>query len=230
GLGEAAEVEAWRAAVRELEVEMATGDVGMDGGAGATIEEVILRRGSTRRFSHRPIPKEALLWSLQVGARGMAGDFVAGGWSLLQHFVAVHAADGVEVGIYRWTADGLELIRAGAPRQRTSYLCLEQGLGGDAAATVFSCSPLEPVLEAMGARGYRMAQLEAGIACGRLHLAAYALGSGATGLTFYDDEVRRYFGTESEPMLVTAIGIPAYRSRRGRRPSESAPLRLEASG
>ena len=38
-----------------------------------------------------------------------------------------------------------------------------------------------------------MAQLEAAIAGGRTYLAAYALGLGATGLTFFDDDVTAFF-------------------------------------
>jgi nitroreductase len=45
----------------------------------------------------------------------------------------------------------------------------------------------------LGNRGYRAAQLEAGIAAGRLYLAAYAQGLAATGLTFYDDAITDFF-------------------------------------
>ena len=38
-------------------------------------------------------------------------------------------------------------------------------------------------------RDYREAQLAAGLAEGRLHLAAYALGASASGMTFIDSEV-----------------------------------------
>ena len=41
-------------------------------------------------------------------------------------------------------------------------------------------------------RGYRAAQLEGGITGGRLYLAAYAQRFGATGLTFFDDEVTEF--------------------------------------
>ena len=41
--------------------------------------------------------------------------------------------------------------------------------------------------------GYRAVQLEAGILGGKLYLGAYAQRLGATGLTFYDDEVIEFF-------------------------------------
>jgi nitroreductase len=62
--------------------------------------------------------------------------------------------------------------------------------------------------------------LEAGIAGGRLYLAAYALGLGATGLTFYDDAVSRFFAPDAEgeegifarsPLFLVAVGVPAPR-------------------
>jgi hypothetical protein len=48
---------------------------------------------------------------------------------------------------------------------------------------------------------------------GRLYLGAYACGFGATGLTFYDDEVRKFLETDLEPMLAVALGRPARRRR-----------------
>jgi len=43
------------------------------------------------------------------------------------------------------------------------FLCLEQELGATAAATHFLLADLPRTLDALGARGYRAAQLEAGI-------------------------------------------------------------------
>ncbi len=60
---------------------------------------------------------------------------------------------------------------------------------------------------------------------GRLSLAAFALGSGATGLTFFDDLVSSFFGTEAAPMLVTAVGAPARRARPAGEPRRPVQLR-----
>jgi nitroreductase len=72
---------------------------------------------------------------------------------------------------------------------------------------------LQPVLGRLGNRGYRAAQLEASIMAGRLYLAAYAQGVGATGLTFYDDAVVRFFSPQHRPhaegksvMFLIALG------------------------
>ena len=65
-----------------------------------------------------------------------------------------------------------------------------------------------------GNRGYRLAQLEAGIFGGRMYLGAYAQGLGATGLTFFDDEVRDFFSPHAagkSVMFLLAMGYAAAR-------------------
>ncbi len=147
-----------------------------------------------------------------------ATSFIPPAATLLEHLVAVHAVDGLTPGAYRCSQGDFRLLRAGAERHRTHALCLGQDLGGDSAATVFHCARLEPILQALGARGYR--QLEGGIAAERLQLAAFTLGFGATGLTFLDDDVSGFFGTRAAPMLAVAVGVPAYRARPGKRPAQ----------
>jgi SagB-type dehydrogenase family enzyme len=215
----------WRRKASRLRAQPATGsfaagDAGQAPAATNTIEAVILRRGSTRRFARYPMPRQVLGWVMAAATRAVPGDFVPPHTTLLAHFLAVHAVEGLPPGAYRWSEGDWQLLRAGAERGRTRSLCLGQDLGGDAAATAFHCAQLEPILEALGARGYRAAQLEGGIAAERLQLAAFALGVGATGLTFLDDDVSAFFGTGAAPMLSVAVGVPAYRARPGRRPTQ----------
>jgi len=63
------------------------------------------------------------------------------------------------------------------------------------------------VLEQLGDRGYRAVQLEAGLRAGRIYLAAYAHCLGATGLTFYDEDVSTFLAHGLSPMLSVAVGI-----------------------
>ncbi len=58
---------------------------------------------------------------------------------------------------------------------------------------MFFLADLRRVLDHFGNRGYRAVQLEAGILGGKIYLAAYAQHLGATGLTFYDDDVVEFF-------------------------------------
>ena len=61
---------------------------------------------------------------------------------------------------------------------------------------------LERILPGLGNRGYRVANLEAGVVGGRLYLGAYARGFGATGLTaITDNAALTYLGS-----LVEGIG------------------------
>lgn len=71
---------------------------------------------------------------------------------------------------------------------------------------------LPRILDALGARGYRAAQLEAGIVAGRTYLGAYAYRFGATGLRFYDDGVTGFFSPHAEGkscILASAASDPA---------------------
>ncbi|HEX2027607.1 MAG TPA: SagB/ThcOx family dehydrogenase [Nitriliruptorales bacterium] len=218
------EVATWRAAVRSAG-RAADAHGPPPPRATATVDEVILRRGSTRRFDPDTVlAEEELRWPVATAARAAPLDATAAERTWLTTFLSVHAVDQVPPGTYRWSAGDVELLRRGRLRQQAAHLCLDQPLGGDAAYTAFLCADLDRTLAAGGARAYRVAQLEAGIAAGRLQLASFALGRGGTGLTFYDDEIRRTFRTDLEPMMVAAIGQPAYRAHRGRRPSELPPV------
>lgn len=184
-----------------------------------TIEEVVLQRGSTRAFARDPIPASWADWCGDVGLAGVPGDLADNGSTALDAYLAVHAVEGRDPGGYRWRPSSRwERVADEQPRRLTAGLCLGQDLGGTAALTAFLCADLTSLVAAAGPRAYRVAQLAAGIAAGRLQLAAFTLGIGGTGLTFYDDEVRRHFGTSADPMLVTALGRPAYEARPGRRP------------
>jgi SagB-type dehydrogenase family enzyme len=196
-----------------------------EGATDESIEQVILRRGSTRIMRPETAPRPLLDWGMAAAARPVPADFVRDGTTLLEHNLAVHGIDGVDPGAYRWRDGDLELVRPGQFRPLTQQVTLDQPLGGDSAYTAFHCADLDVVLGALGARGYRVAQLGGGIASGRLSLAAFTLRCGATGLTFLDEPVRRFFATNASCMLVTAVGIPAYRNAPGGPPGAASELR-----
>lgn len=229
-LASSAGVASWRRSLREHGSPSAGGRVPAPPEVAGSVDEVILRRGSTRRFALTSVPAATLSWAMATASCSFDADFLRQGESLLTSFPAVHAVDGVEAGVYRWTSNGLQLSRGGHFRVEAAHLCLDQDLGGDAAFTLFECAELDALLRAAGARAYRAAQLEAGVAAGRLQLAAFALGVGGSGLTFYDDAVRDFLGTSAEPMLAVAIGVPDYDATPGKRPSELRPWRLARWG
>ena len=83
--------------------------------------------------------------------------------------------------------------RPGAFRNRSAYLCAGAGARRRRGGDHLLPGALDASLTAFGDRGYRLANLEAGLAGGRAYLAAYAQGFGASGLTFYDADVVRFF-------------------------------------
>jgi hypothetical protein len=225
-LHDANEVREWRAAVARVMTPTAgsPGAPSSDGAADASIDEVIVQRGSTRLMRRETAARDLLLWALDVATQPVPFDVETTG-TVLEHDVSVHGIEGVSGGLYRLAAGRLDQVRAGDSRELAARLCLDQPLGGDAAYTAFHAAPLDRVLDTAGTRAYRVAQLEAGVVSGRLALAAFALGYGATGLTFYDDLVSRVFETDAAPMLATAVGVPDYRNRRGAaRPGQPAAL------
>ncbi len=169
----------------------------------APLDEVVLRRGSQRRMDRTAtVPRSHLEWPVAAALRGIA----------VPHWVAVHGVDGVAPGIYRWP-DLTTPVRAGDLRDELARVCLDQLLAAEAAYVVIAATDLT----ALDDRTYREAQLAAGIVEGRLHLAAYALGLGATGMTFLDSEVPSLLGVPETygTLLFTCVGVPEYASRAG---------------
>jgi Nitroreductase family len=168
-------------------------------------DEVFRRRGSIRDFSPEPILRDELA-AILAGAMSPIPLDVRPSNELR---LIANAVDGLEPGAYRFEPpDGFELLRAGNFRRQAGYLALEQYLGALAAAVMFAMVDLEFVLERHGNRGYRAAQLEAGIRVGRIYLGAFARGLGATASTFYDDDVTAFLAPEEglSPMLCAAVG------------------------
>jgi SagB-type dehydrogenase family enzyme len=166
-----------------------------------TIEQVIQRRGSTRKFVRDPITFAQLSTLLDRATRGIPADFLAPfGKQLNDLYLIVHNVAGLAPGAYLFHRGKkqLELLKEGDFRQRAGYLGLEQELPADASVDVFFLADLHKIVEAFGNRGYRATQLEAGILGGKLYLGAYAQRLGASGLTFYDDEVVNFFSPHSK--------------------------------
>ncbi|RSM74905.1 hypothetical protein DMB66_00310 [Actinoplanes sp. ATCC 53533] len=179
----------------------------------APLDEVIRRRGSQRRMDRsRHLPRTALDWPLTAALRGVG----------IPHWVAVHGVDGVTPGLYRWP-DLSTPLRAGDLRDELLRIALDQALAGDAGYVVIAAT--EP--SGLDDRGYRRAQLEAGLVEGRLHLAAYALGASATGMTFLDSEVPALLGESADltTLLFTCVGVPQYASRAGGTPGAPVAVR-----
>jgi SagB-type dehydrogenase family enzyme len=150
------------------------------------LDAIVLRRGSARRLDPTAsVPRDAFRFLVAAALRG----------ARTPHVLAVHAADGVEPGLYRWPELDRS-VRAGNLRAELLSVCWDQDLGGDASFVTIGAVDLAVADD----RGYREAQLDAGIVSGRLHLAAYALGLGASGMAFLDDEIEALLARSSRAM------------------------------
>jgi SagB-type dehydrogenase family enzyme len=195
---------------------------------GPSLGEVILRRGSTRQFAREPISLAQLSTILDTAVRPLPLD--VGEPPPVDCYLLVHAVDGLPSGAYVYdpARRGLRQLRAGEFRQEGGYLTLEQSLGADASVVVFFLSDLDAALARYGDRGYRVVNLVAGLYGGRMYLAAYALGLGASGLTFYDDDVVRFFApdaTGKDALFVTVLGRAWRGGQPGRLPRAEGQLR-----
>ena len=168
---------------------------------GAPVEEVVLARGSQRRMDpSRGLSLDLLRVSVDVALRGID----------VPHYVAVHAVDALEPGLYRWPDLGRP-VRSGNLREELYRVALDQGLARDAAFVAIAATDVS----ALDDRQYREAHLAAGLVSGRLHLLAYALGASASGMTFLDREIPALLGEALDALLFTCVGVPEYRSAKG---------------
>ncbi|MBS1849346.1 MAG: SagB/ThcOx family dehydrogenase [Acidobacteria bacterium] len=183
-----------------------------------TIEQVILRRGSTRTFDKAAsITLAQLSTILDYSTRGLPADFLEPpGAQLNDLYLIVHSVQGLNPGSYFFGREQntLELLKEGEFRAEAHHLGLEQELPADACVDIFFLADLKRILERYGNRGYRAVQLEAGAIGGRIYLAAYAQHLGATGLTFFDDDVINFFSPHAKDksaIFLLAIGKPLKR-------------------
>jgi len=183
---------------------------------GEAIEDVIQRRASTRRFARNSMPFADLSTILARATGGIPAEFTSDAGRINDIYAIANRVEGLPPGAYffRREDQALELLKPGDFSAKAAYLTLDQDLGGDACVTFFLMADLNRLYAAYGNRGYRLAQMVAGIIGGKMYLASYALKRGATGLTFYDDDVTEFFSPHSAGkscMLVVSVGIPGKR-------------------
>lgn len=190
------------------------------------IESVIRRRGSTRTFTRDSITFHQLGSMMEHAIRCIPSD--TADIRAYDVYLIANAVEGLDSGayaveppsVYGWSLaqsiseqkGKLYQIRKGDFREEAGFLALGQNLAADAAVNIYFSVDLRRVLRNCGNRGYRLAQLQAATTAGKLYLAAYALHLGATGLTFFDDEVSSFFDVSNKSVLfLIAIGHPMKR-------------------
>jgi hypothetical protein len=188
----------------------------------ASLGEVILRRGSSRRFARSSVSFSTLSTILRSSTIGIPLDiFKEDGDSLIDIYLIANDIDGLSPGGYFFNRKShhLEELKRNVSRNMSGYLCLGQSLFSDASAVLFLMTGLQSLLRSFGNRGYRVSQFEAGIIAGKIYLAAYAQGIGASGSTFFDDAVTEFFSPHAiskSTMIAIGIGVPAYKAISGK--------------
>ena len=177
--------------------------------------ETIAHRGSTRRFAREAMPGGRLEALLSASMSPVRADY---GGGLIDTYLIVNAAEGIAPGAYYYspTHGELELLLEGEFREEAGHLCFEQALGADAGAVAFFMADMDANLSRFGNRGYRIAQLEAGIIGGRMYLASHSMGLGATGMTFFDDAVTAFFSPHAAGkslMFLVGLGVTHQRNQ-----------------
>ena len=188
----------------------------------ASLGEVILRRGSSRRFARSSVSFSILSTILHSSTIGIPLDiFKEDGDSLIDIYLIANDIDGLSPGGYFFNRKShhLEELKRNVSRNMSKYLCLGQSLFSDASSVLFLMTDLQSVLRSLGNRGYRVSQFEAGIIAGKIYLAAYTQGIGASGSTFFDDAVTEFFSPHAiskNTMIAIGIGVPAYKAISGK--------------
>ena len=181
----------------------------------APLGATIAHRGSTRRFAREPMPAGRLEALLAASTAPVRADYGSG---VIDTYLIVNAAEGVNPGTYYYSPSKgeFELLQAGEFREEAGHLCFEQALGADSSAVAFFLADLDATLSRFGNRGYRVAQLEAGIIGGRMYLSTHSMGLGATGMTFYDDAVTAFFSPHAAGkslMFLVGLGVTHERNQ-----------------
>src|SRR6478735_6403072 len=191
------------------------GPVALTAEGGPSTDAVVVSKGSIRRLHpDRSLPRHVLVDAMSASLRGID----------VPHWLGVSGVDDVPTGIHRWPdlSSPVRPLDERSVRDELFAAALEQGLAGDAAFVAMSGAPLDDLDD----HAYREAQLLAGVAEGRLHLMAYALGAAASGMTFRDSDLAHLLGTDVAGLLWTCVGVPEYRTRPSGQPGSPADVTI----
>jgi SagB-type dehydrogenase family enzyme len=168
----------------------------------ASLARAMRRRGSVREYGSAALPRDAFRELLAWSEAPIPADAPP----VVRQTVTVAAVEGLAPGVYDAELGLVREHDEAALREGVRFAAMEQEHPALAAANVFQLVDVGQLVQALGPRGYRWAQLEAGIRAGRLQVGAFLHGWGAAGSTFFDEEVSRLLGTRESPLLMVAVG------------------------
>ena len=182
-----------------------------------SLEEVILRRRSTREFSSRIITKSQLsqlLWACQGITRGYYRTVPSAGATYpLEVFLLVGegGVESLDGGIYRYIPKEHSIIHhlPGDLRKRLCSVCLEQHFIRRAPLSFVVCAEYSRTTASYGDRGVRYVHMEVGHLGQNLALQVEALGICSVMVgAFRDEDVSRVLNlpVELKPLYVVPVG------------------------
>lgn len=200
------------------------------------LNQMLVRRGSCRRFAETAIGLDALAAVLHAGY-GVTGhdhwdrvEFatrtVPSGGALypLELTVIARRVEGLAPGVYHYLPDQHaleEVLKADLPGALLSYLFMGQSSLTDAPALVVMSAVWGRSLMKYGDRGYRYMLLEAGHAMQNLNLACPDVGLESCNIGgFFDQELAALLRMDIEvetPLYACALGVPRDDDRMRRR-------------
>ncbi|TMI24545.1 SagB/ThcOx family dehydrogenase [Candidatus Bathyarchaeota archaeon] len=177
------------------------------------LDEVILLRGSTRKFAQDPVSFDNLSTIIQASATKIPLDFLPDNETLIDFYFIANEVQGLPPGSYFYNVNtnSVEQLKVLKNRSVSGYLCLGQQLFSDASVVFFLMTDLDSGLKSL--------EFEAGVRVGKIYLSSYAVGIGASGSTFFDDAVTEFFSPHANgksPMIAVGVGVPAYKARSGK--------------
>jgi SagB-type dehydrogenase family enzyme len=153
--------------------------------------QTVCNRRSIRRFRKESISQEQYLYVLQLLEQPIPTE----NFEEIEIYSVVHRVEEMTSGLYQ----GTQLMKAGNFSEQTGYLCVNQGIARDCAATLFFVSEYT---------SYQTAMQIAGFLGQRIYLGSNYVGIQCSGIgAFYDDETQEFLGTNKDVLYAMAIGI-----------------------
>lgn len=159
------------------------------------------RRRTVRNYAQTPLSLDELsllLWASQgvreVSARPVTLRTVpsAGARHAFETYLLVNSVEGLEPGIYRYSAIEHVLLPydlAADVNSRITAACLDQSQVANSAVTFAWAAVMERMYWRYTERGYRYILLDAGHVCQNLYLAAEGLSCGVCAIAAFDDDL-----------------------------------------
>lgn len=193
------------------------------------IRECVLERQSRRKYTNEPVTIEEIsfmLWATQgvkkvVPAYSKTGQATlrtvpsAGARHPFETYLAVNSVQGLEPGIYRYSALSHTLALISSPDGlgiKLTEASVGQSFVGNAPAVfIWSCKPYLGEWRYMG-ESHKVMLIDAGHVCQNLYLAAEALGLGTVGIGAYSqkliDKLLNLDGEEEFVVYYAPVGKP----------------------